>query len=109
MFDVGLCTRVCRSAGASIRRLRALAPVAVSCQDWDADVAVEHFLDAGEQDASGEWDYFYEGDLFTFSAGAAKSRDAILHARIYSDTPKRASFIEQRGKLEGSSLTIDAV
>ena len=72
------------------------------------EVTVEHFLDAGEQDANGDWDYFYEGDLFTFSADT-NSHGAILKARIYSDTPTRASFIEQRVKLETSPLTDEAV
>lgn len=72
------------------------------------EVTVEHFLDAGEQAANGDWDYFYEGDLFTFSADT-NSHGAILKARIYSDTPTRASFIEQRVKLETSPLTDEAV
>ena len=72
------------------------------------EVTVEHFLDAGEQDANGDWDYFYEGDLFTFSADT-NSHGAILKARIYSDTTTRASFIEQRVKLETSPLTDEAV
>ena len=44
------------------------------------EVTVEHFLDAGEQDANGDGDYFYEGDLFTFSADT-NSHGAILKAR----------------------------
>jgi hypothetical protein len=72
------------------------------------DVTIEHFLDAGKQDANGDWDYFYEGDLFTFSADADNGR-ANLRARIYTDTPQRASFIEQREKLETSPLTVEAV
>jgi hypothetical protein len=72
------------------------------------EVVVEHFLDAGEQDADGYWDYYYEGDLFTFRA-ESNSDSAPLKARIYSDTPKRASFIERREKLEASPLTPDAV
>lgn len=73
------------------------------------DVQVEHFRDAGERDATGEWDYLYEGDLFSFSAQARAERDEVLKARIYVDTPTRASFIEERSKLERSLLTADAV
>jgi hypothetical protein len=72
------------------------------------EVIVEHFLDAGEQDANGDWDYYYEGDLFTFSADADPN-SASLKARIYTDTPKRASFIERRARLETSPLTVEAV
>lgn len=69
------------------------------------DVVIEHFLDPGEQDTNGQWDYYYEGDRFTF-----KDQDgSTLKARIYSDTPKRASFVEPREKLETSPLTDDAV
>ena len=39
------------------------------------EVAIEHFLDAEEQDANGDWDYFYEGDLFTFSADPSSDRE----------------------------------
>ena len=72
------------------------------------DVVVEHFRDAGEQDANGKWDYYYEGDLYTFMAGAL-TREATLKARIYTDTPKRASFIEHRDRLQASPTTPDAV
>ena len=70
------------------------------------EVVVEHFLDAGAQDANGEWDYYYEGDLFIL---AADDQSATLKARIYRDIPRRASFIERREKLEASPLTDDAV
>jgi hypothetical protein len=83
---------------------RSSAQLGSGCQDAHVDVVVEHFLDAGEQDANGDWDYFYEGDLLTFSA-----QGETLKARIYSDTPRRASFIERREKLETSSIAEDAV
>lgn len=71
-------------------------------------VVVDHFLDAGEQDANGNWDYFYEGDLYTFTEDMSRDR-ASLKARIYSDSLSRASFIESRTKLETSPLTDEAV
>lgn len=68
------------------------------------DVEVEHFRDVGAQDANGEWDYFYEGDTFTFSPFPGSQREQILKARVYVDTPTRASFIEDRAKLNTSPL-----
>ena len=72
------------------------------------EVNVEHFLDAGEQDANGDWAYFYEGDLFTFTDDS-RSRESTLKARIYSDTPAEASFIVHRETLRMSPLTDAAV
>jgi len=72
------------------------------------EVIVEHFRDAGERDANGDWGYFYEGDLFTFSAGA-NCDGASLKARVYSDVPNRASFLELRERVETSPLTDEAV
>src|SRR4051794_2985702 len=68
----------------------------------------QHFRDAGEQDGNGDWDYFYEGDLFTFSADTNRN-SASLKAPIYSDTPTRASFLELQEKLDPSPLTDEAI
>jgi hypothetical protein len=53
------------------------------------DVEVVHFLDAGEQDAQGEYDYYYEGDTFTFSWPG--ERPAV--ARIYTYDTAAAVFV----------------
>ena len=81
---------------------------ATSAKMLTVKVVVDHFLDAGEQDANGNWDYFYEGDLYTFTDDTNGDRP-FLKARIYSDSPSRASFIESRTKLETSPLTDAAV
>lgn len=73
------------------------------------DVRVDHFRDVGEQDANGDWDYFYEGDDLTFSSSPGADREGTLKARIYVDTPTRASFTEHRSKLEASPLIEQAV
>lgn len=52
------------------------------------DVEVAHFLDAGEKDADGLYDYYYEGDNFTFS----EPEEQPLFARVYADEPTVASF-----------------
>ena len=70
-------------------------------------ILVEHFLDAGQQDANGEWGYFYEGDPFTFSADS--NAGATLRARIYSDTPTRASFLDSRDEMDPSPFVDEAV
>jgi len=70
-------------------------------------IAVEHFLDVGEQGANGDWGYFYEGDLFTFSADS--NAGATLRARIYSDTPSRASFLDSRDEMDASPFVDEAV
>jgi hypothetical protein len=51
----------------------------------NVDVGVEHFVDAGEQDAQGQYDYYYEYDDYTFERGAEK-----LKVRIYCDEPATA-------------------
>lgn len=48
-----------------------------------------HFLDAGEQHAQGDYDYYYEGDTFTFSWPGERP----LVARIYNDDTSTAVFV----------------
>lgn len=45
-------------------------------------VEKEHFVDAGEKDAEGYYDYYYEGDNYTITFD-----DVIYHTRIYIDEP----------------------
>lgn len=46
-----------------------------------------HEIDAGEKDANGYYDYYYEYDDYLFSDGSL----SIL-ARSYSDSPEEVSF-----------------
>jgi len=55
---------------------------------WPFNVAVEHFIDAGERDAAGEYDYYYEGDVYTFDDGAER-----LKLRTYIESPTVASTL----------------
>lgn len=54
-------------------------------------VTVEHFLDVGEQDAEGLYEYYYEGDIYTFDDGTQR-----LKLRTYTDTPSEASAMGLR-------------
>ena len=51
-------------------------------------VEVERFEDAGTKDADGFYDYYYAGRLIHFALA-----DMVITARIYDDTPHRASLI----------------
>ena len=68
------------------------------------EVTVVHFLDAGEQDADGLWDYFYEGNNYLFRHGGEE-----LRGRTYLDEPSRAYFIATVRQCEESGVTHDAV
>jgi hypothetical protein len=52
------------------------------------EVEVTHFIDAGAQDAEGLYDYYYEGDNYTFSRGSDR-----VQVRIYTDQPGIAYFV----------------
>ncbi len=58
-------------------------------------VECTHHIDAGEQDADGFYDYYYEYDIYRFTLG-----DQCLVARSYSDTSTQASVLrlEEAGK-----------
>lgn len=60
-------------------------------------VECHHHIDAGEQDAEGFYDYYYEYDLYHFSLGGFR-----LVVRSYSDTSTEASLLrlEAAGKVQ---------
>lgn len=57
-------------------------------------VETSHHIDAGEQDADGLYDYYYEYDVYRFIDG-----EATLVARSYLDEPDAAHLlrIEEAG------------
>lgn len=68
------------------------------------DVAVAHFLDASEQRPDGLYDYYYEGDNYTFSGGG----DQVL-VRTYDDQPGTAFFLRRSCRqIPESSLAQEA-
>ena len=58
-------------------------------------VECSHHIDAGEQDAHGFYDYYYEYDLYRFTLGSQ-----CLVVRSYNDTSSQASVLrlEEAGK-----------
>lgn len=63
-------------------------------------VTVEHFVDSGEMEAAGQYDYCYEGDIYTFDDGIQQ-----LKLRTYIDSPTEASSMGLRStSLSRSSL-----
>ena len=58
-------------------------------------VECSHHIDAGEQDADGFYDYYYEYDIYRFTLGGLS-----LVVRSYSDTCEQASVLrlEEAGK-----------
>lgn len=63
-------------------------------------VTVEHFVDAGERDPSGQYDYYYKGDVYTFDDGVEQ-----LQLRTYIESPTEASTLGLTcGALSRSSL-----
>ena len=68
------------------------------------EVTVEHFLDAGEQDADGLWDYYYEGDNYLFRHSGEE-----LRGRTYVDEPSRANFSATVRQCQESGVTHEAV
>jgi hypothetical protein len=83
------------------RRERPLLPLS-ACADGDVficrtplachrgllEIEVAHFVDAGEQGDDGLYDYYYEGDDYTFSHDARR-----LVLRTYVDDPSTAFFV----------------
>lgn len=67
------------------------AAKAAHLRAWPFTVMVEHFVDAGERDAAGQYDYYYEGDIYTFDDGTQQ-----LKLRTYIDSPSEASTIGLR-------------
>jgi len=65
----------------------ALAACAGDCQHARMDVDVAHFVDAGEQDADGHYDY-YEGDTYTFISNGER-----IQVRTYVDDHSTAFFV----------------
>ena len=63
------------------------------------NVQVTHHVDAGEQDANGMYDYFYEYDIYEFSDG----RESLI-ARSYTDTPLQAHFLRIANNGKGRRL-----
>ena len=51
------------------------------------EIKKEHFLDKGEQDEQGFYDYYYEGDLYEISFD-----NITYYARCYTHTPDELSF-----------------
>lgn len=47
----------------------------------------EHFLDKGEQDEQGFYDYYYEGDVYEIAFD-----NVVYGARSYTDNPQELSF-----------------
>ena len=58
-------------------------------------VECSHHIDAGELDADGDYDYYYEYDIYRFTLGGLS-----LVVRSYSDTSAQASILglEEAGK-----------
>jgi hypothetical protein len=54
------------------------------------EVRKEHFVDAGERDAAGLYDYYYAYWIFSFRDGSL-----TLIARSYDDEPKKAHFLRK--------------
>ena len=52
------------------------------------EVEVTHFVDAGERDAEGLYDFYCEGDTYTFHEDSER-----LVLRTYSDEPKSVFFV----------------
>lgn len=62
-------------------------------------VDITHHIDTCEPDALGEYEYYYEYDIYRFSAGLSDQSGVTLVARSYGDTRDEAHFlsIELRG------------
>ena len=50
----------------------------------------EHFIDAGEKDAEGYYDYYYEGDTYEIAL-----QDVSYSGRCYIDSPTEFSFLSK--------------
>lgn len=70
---------------------------------WPFTVTVEHFVDAGDRDAAGQYDYYYEGDIYTFDDGTQQ-----LKLRTYTDSPTEASTVGLRSAALSRSPLADA-
>ena len=57
------------------------------------EVSKRHFVDAGEKDADGTFDYYYEYDVYEFSDGVK-----TFVGRSYTDTPEVAAFLGRDGQ-----------
>lgn len=62
-------------------------------------VDVTHHIDTCEPDALGQYEYYYEYDIYRFSADGEGNSDVTLIARSYGDTRHEAHFlnVEVRG------------
>lgn len=49
-----------------------------------------HFIDAGEKNAEGCYDYYYEGNDYTVAFD-----DVVYHCRTYQDEPAKLAFTSQ--------------
>ena len=63
------------------------------------DVEVTHFVDAGECDASGQYDYYYEGDTYTFVGEGER-----LVVRTYIENPSTGSAVMTCRQMDVSRL-----
>lgn len=52
------------------------------------EVKVAHFVDAGERDSNGQYDYYYEGDVYTFVDHGER-----LVVRVYIEDPSTGSVV----------------
>ncbi len=52
------------------------------------NVSVSHHIDASDPDADGNYEYFYEYDIYRFSDG-----HRTLIARAYTDDSEKAAFL----------------
>lgn len=69
------------------------------------EVEVSHFVDAGERDAEGLFDCYYEGDTYTFSEHGER-----LVLRTYSDDPSSAFFVGMTcDRVTASAVAAEAV
>lgn len=89
-----------RRAEDSVRREAAKA---AHRRPWPFTVTVEHFVDAGDRDAAGLYDYYYEGDIYTFDDGTQQ-----LKLRTYTDSPTEASTMGLRSAALSRSPLADA-
>lgn len=65
---------------------------------------VEHFVDAGERDSNGMYDYYYEGDNYTFV-----EREKRLVVRIYADDLTTGFVVGlTASQLNASSMAVNA-
>ncbi len=63
------------------------------------DIQKDHYVDKGEQDEQGYYDYYYEYYIYTFT-----DKQFSYIARRYVDTPEEASFMKKRIKRKRNKI-----